>query len=48
MNVCNSKDQNINDLVSQATEAILSTYEIKGCNNIQDWEVSLTLNLIKS
>jgi len=39
MNVCNSNDKNINDLVSQATEAILSTYEINGCKNIQDWEV---------
>ena len=47
MNVCNSNDKDINDLVSQATEAILSTYEINGCKNIQDWEVSFTLNLIK-
>ena len=47
MNICNSNDKDINDLVSQATEAILSTYEINGCKNIQDWEVSFTLNLIK-
>jgi len=39
MHIYKSSDKNINDLVSQATEAIIDTYEVKGCKNIQDWEV---------